>query len=353
MSVPIRLAILGCGAITRSEHIPAVIAHPGVKLAALVDTDLTRAKALIENYGLGCTAVADYREVLGHVDAVVNALPNHLHVSSNVDCLRAGMHVLCEKPLAITAAEARSCAELAEEKKLVLAVGMNRRFAASHSLLKLAIEEGLLGSDPNSIQSYDFQYGAAFDWRSASGFYFDHARAGGGALMDFGVHMLDSVIDWFGPVSGFDYQDDDWGSGIEANLLLDLKHAGRLGEIPGHLRISRTFGLKNRMLVRGTPASAEISVHDPEVVVIHRTIGGTPVSETLQLEKLTGGTSYWRQLDNFVRSIANLGAPEVDGWQAVRVLELIESCYARKRRIAEPWAESGMPNRISNEEIRT
>ncbi len=341
MTEPIRLAILGCGAITRSEHIPAVAAHPGVQLVALVDSDLARANALIQNRGLGCKAAADYREVLGQVDAVVNALPNHLHVSSNMDCLRAGAHVLCEKPLAITAAEARSCTEIAEKKKLVLAVGMNRRFAASHSLLKLVIEGGLLGSGPNSIQSYDFQYGGAFDWRSASGFYFDRAQAGGGALMDFGVHMLDSTIDWFGPVSAFDYQDDDWGSGIEANLFLDVKHDGQFGKIPGHLRISRTFGLKNRMLVRGTAASAEISVHDPEVVVIHRAIGGAPVSQTLRLENLPGASSYWRQLDNFVHSIANRCKPEVDGWQAVRVLELIESCYAHKRRIAEPWTESG------------
>src|ERR1035441_10214623 len=75
MTEPIRLAILGCGAITRSEHIPAVSAHPGVQLVALVDTDLPRANALIRNRGLNCRAVADYREVLGEVDAVVNALP--------------------------------------------------------------------------------------------------------------------------------------------------------------------------------------------------------------------------------------------------------------------------------------
>ncbi len=336
MTGPIRLAILGCGAITRSEHISVICAHPGVQLVALVDKNLPQAHALIRNHGLTCKAVVDYREVLEGVDAVLNALPNHLHVSSNMDCLRAGVHVLCEKPLAITAAEARSCTAFAEEEKLVLAVAMNRRFAGSHSLLKLIIEASLLGS----IQNYDYRYGAAFDWHSVSGFYFDRAKAGGGALMDFGVHMLDSVIDWFGPVSAFDYQDDDWGSGIESNLLLDLTHTGRYGDIPGHLQISRTFGLKNRILVRGAAASAEISVHDPEVVVIRRAIADTPVSQTWQLGKSPGGSSYWRELDNFVQSIVNRNKPEVDGWQAVRVLELIESCYAHKRRIAEPWAES-------------
>jgi len=337
MSDKIRLAILGCGAITRSEHIPAVSAHPGVELVALIDTDLARANALIQSRNLTCKAVADYREVFDQVDAVINALPNHLHVSSNMDCLGAGLHVLCEKPLAITAAEARVCTEFAEEKKLVLAVGMNRRFAASHLLLKLVIEEGLLGA----IQSYDFQYGGAFDWRSASGFYFDRAKAGGGALVDFGVHMLDSVIDWFGPVTAFDYQDDDWGSGIEANLFLDVKHEGKFGDTPGHLRLSRTFQLANRLLVRGAAASAEISVQDSEVVVIRRTIGGCPVSQTMRLEKISGSSSYWRQLNNFVESIENHAKPEVDGWQAVRVLELIENCYAHKGRIPEPWAEIG------------
>ena len=82
-------------------------------------------------------------------------------------------------------------------------------------------------------------------------------------------------------------------------------------------------------------------MNDPEVVVIHRTVGGAPVSETLRLENFPGGSSYWRQLDNFLQSIANRSKPEVDGWQAVQVLELIESCYAHKQRIAEPWAEIG------------
>jgi len=335
MKGPIRLAILGCGAITRSEHISAVSAHPSVELAALVDSDLSRARSLIQDRGLNCKAVADYHELLGRVDAVINALPNHLHTATNQDFLLAGVHVLCEKPLAITSAEARACTELAEQKGLVLAVGMNRRFAASHPLLKLVMEEELLGS----VQEYDFQYGGAFDWRSASGFYFDRAKAGGGALVDFGVHMLDSVIDWYGPVSAFDYQDDDWGSGIEANAILDVKHDGRLGAVKGRLRLSRTFALKNRLLVRGAEADAEISVQDPEVVVLHRRIGSEPVSETLRLKNYPAGSSYLRQLDNFVRSIVNADKPEADGWQAVRVLELIENCYAHRQRIPEPWAE--------------
>jgi len=335
MTSPLRLAILGCGAITRSEHLAAVTAHRGVQLVALVDADLARANALIQNRGLTCKAMSDYRELSGQVDAVINALPNHLHLAVNRECLQAGLHVLCEKPLATTSTDARVSAELAEQRKRVLAVGMNRRFAASHPLLKLVMQQGLLGS----IESYDFQYGGAFDWRSASGFYFDRAKAGGGALVDFGVHMLDSVIDWFGAVSAFDYQDDDWGSGVEANVLLDVTHDGSYGAVKGHLRLSRTFALKNRLLVHGTEATAEISVQDPEVVVFRRMLGGNPISQTLRLDNIPPGSSYLRQLDNFVNSVSSGSKPEVDGWQAARVLELTENCYANKRRIAEPWAE--------------
>jgi predicted dehydrogenase len=335
VKAPIRLAILGCGAITRSEHLPAAIAHPDIELVALVDAEISRAQGLIRNRGLDCRAVADFHAVLDQIDAIINALPNHLHVTSNQECLRAGVHVLCEKPLAVGAADARACTELAEERGLVLAVGTNRRFAASHALLKLILVQRRLGS----LQHYDFQYGGAFDWRSASGFYFDRFQAGGGALLDFGVHMLDSVLDWFGPVTAFDYQDDDWGSGIESNVMLAVKHQNSQGEIEGHLRLSRTFQLKNRLLVGGSDASAEISMHDPEVLIIHQTIGDVPVRQTLQPGNDPVGSSYYRQLDNFVHCILNGRKPEVDGWQAARVMELIEQCYAHKRRIPEPWAE--------------
>jgi len=75
-------------------------------------------------------------------------------------------------------------------------------------------------------------------------------------------------------------------------------------------------------------------------VVLHRAIAGKAVSQTLRLDDYPAGSSYLRQLDNFVQSVATGSKPEVDGWQAVRVLELIENCYAHKRRIPEPWAET-------------
>jgi predicted dehydrogenase len=339
----IRLGILGCGAITRIEHLPAVLAHPEVELVALVDSSVDRAQALADSRSLQCQISADFRSLISQLDAVINALPNSLHAPVTLDVLSAGVHVLCEKPLAIKASDALACAELAGQQELVLAVGMNRRFFASHRLMRLVLEEGALGP----LKNYSCDYGGAFDWKSASGFYFSKVLAGGGAMIDFGVHLLDSLIDWFGPVTAFSYQDDNWGSGIEANAIMELQHSGRYGLMEGRLQVSRTFPLKNSLLVRGGEAEAEVNITDLDSLIVRRAVGGEQVSQTWRLPNYPRTSSFYKQLDNFVQSIRGMQKPEANGTQAAAVLQLIEDCYANARRIPESWSE--IPSEIPPE----
>ena len=105
------------------------------------------------------------------------------------------------------------------------------------------------------------------------------------------------------------------------------------------MRISRTYTLKNRFLLLGAQATAEIPVADPEVIILHRELAGTPISQTLRLENSASSSSYAKELDNFIESIRGRQKLKVDGWQALRVIELVEACYTHKRRIAEPWAQ--------------
>ena len=338
MGEEIRLAILGCGEITRIGHLPAAATHPGVRVLWLIDADVNRARRLAEQFHLDCQIAPDYKPLLHQVDALINALPNSLHAPVNLEALNASAHVLCEKPLSTTTADARACCERAEEKGALLAVGMNRRFVASHTLLPIVLHEGSLGE----LLGYDWSYGGVFDWRSASGFYFSRTLAGGGALIDFGVHLLDSLIDWFGPVAHVDYHDDDWGSGIEANAILELQHSGQNGPVKGQVRVSRTYPLRNRLLIRGTKAQAEIPADDPDTVVIRRQVGQWELSETFRLPNFPGTTTFYKQLDNFVESIRGNQKLESNGWQALRVIELIEHCYANRRRIPEPWSEGAL-----------
>ncbi|HZP17428.1 MAG TPA: Gfo/Idh/MocA family oxidoreductase [Terriglobales bacterium] len=331
----LRLALLGCGEITRTQHLPAALVHPEIEVVALVDADEPRARSLARDFQISCRSAGDCKSVLPDCDAVINALPNALHAAATLELLHAGKHVLCEKPLATTSADARACSELAARRDLVLAVGMNRRFDSTQGLLHCVLRGRQLGD----LVSYDWQYGGEFEWHSASGFYFNRSLAGGGVLMDFGVHLLDALVNWFGPVTTMDYQDDDWGSGVEANCILHLQHQGKYGPIAGRVQMSRTVTLPNRLLVRGSAADAEVRVGVPDAMFLYREIGGEKMVETIRLAQEPGKSSFHKQLDNFVESIRGHQSPVIDGEQAVQVLELIEWCYGHRQRIPEPWSE--------------
>jgi len=336
MAGRVRLVLLGCGEITKTQHLPAALSHPQIEIVSLVDSNLQVAQTVARDFQLSCSCATDIHSALDNADAVLNALPNALHAPATSEILRRGKHVLCEKPLATTSADARACAQLAKENELVLAVGMNRRFDSSHDVLHSLLRSQQLGN----VCSYDWQYGSEFEWKSASGFYFSRELAGGGVLMDFGVHLLDSLTDWFGPITSVKYQDDDWGGGIEANCILDVQHQGRYGTIAGRVQLSRTVQLRNRLLVFGEHADAEIRVGEPDAVFVHRLLGDRKITEAITFEEETRKSSFLKQLDNFFKSIATKQMPAVDGEQAARTLELIEWCYANRARIPEPWSDS-------------
>jgi|SRR5579872_444026 len=347
MTSKLRLGILGCGAITRVAHLPAALSHPEVELVALVDRDREGAQSLAKSRSIGCHISSTTEFAAWELDAVINALPNSLHAATTLQALEHGVHVLCEKPLAISSSDAEACAAMADTCDRILAVGMSRRFVGSHRVMHLLLQESVLGSS----LGYSCSYGGEFDWKSASGFYFSKSLAGGGVLIDFGVHLLDSLVDWFGPVTRLEYQDDNWGSGIEANAILEVEHSGRYGVVEGKLQLSRTFPLRNRLFITGTEADAEISLADLDCVTVRRMIAGERVKQTMRLEDYPHTSSFYKQLDNFVQSIRGNEKPVVDGWQAAEILHVIESAYANAHRIPEPWAEVGSEILIAATEV--
>ena len=331
----LRLAILGCGAIVRGQHLPAAVLHPDVELAALVDAETSRAEKLRAAYGLNCKTTNDYRQLLTEVDAVVNALPNHLHFPVNLAAMQAGVHVLSEKPLAMNATEAKTCCDMAEQNGVTLAVGMSRRFQAGHQLMELLLAREELGK----VREYDWESGSAWSWKASSGFYFSREQAGGGVFIDIGVHVLDCLLHWIGPVTRFEYQDDNWGSGIEANAILHTLHDAPHGEVRGRVRLSRTFTLKNRLLVTCEQGTASLDEDSPEEVAIHKRNGRQGLSMTLHPEAAPKGSAFYLQLDNFVQSVRGHATPLVSGRDALAVAEFVEGCYASAKRIPEPWSE--------------
>lgn len=207
--------------------------------------------------------------------------------------------------------------------------------------MQLVLDEGMLGR----VVGYDWEYGMPFAWEAASTFYFSRSAAGGGVLLDEGVHLLDCLSHWFGPAYCVKYCDDNWG-GVEANAELLLRHDQCEQPVSGRLRLSRTYALSNRLMVYGRDARAEIQRSDSAAVVLHRTIAGRDLTLTMRLSETRAVSDpFFLELDNFVESIHGRSTPAVTGAQASETLTLIETCYSQAMPIAEPWL--GVTPRLS------
>lgn len=144
---PIGLGLIGCGGIARSAHLPAMRALGGrVELRAAADTDAAAATAAAAPWG--ASAHTDYRDVLARPDiaAVVVATPEYLHAEQVEAAAAAGKHVLCEKPIAPSLAEADRMIEACARAGVHLLVGHSRRFTRRYMEVKRALDAGEIGT---------------------------------------------------------------------------------------------------------------------------------------------------------------------------------------------------------------
>jgi predicted dehydrogenase len=186
-----KVAVIGCGAIANAAHIPSYMKNPGVEIKYFCDIIPERAEKAVEEYGCGI-AVTDYREILNdpEVTAVSICTPNNGHASIAIDFMRAGKHVLCEKPAARTYAEALEMQRVQHETGKTLNIGVVNRFNKAVNLIKEHIDAGELGEVYHVYASFR----AHRSIPGLGGAFTTKAIAGGGALIDWGVHFLDVVM---------------------------------------------------------------------------------------------------------------------------------------------------------------
>lgn len=187
------MAIIGCGAIGQRRHLPEFTAHPDCQVVACVDVNGKRAREQAAKFGVA-HAFRDFRDALKlGIDAAVVATPNYLHAPQTIACLRAGAHVLVEKPIAVSVAEARAMCAAAKKARRQLMVGHNQRLARSHVRAKEIYRGGQLGRC--LAFSTSFAHGGPEGWSvdGAKGFFFKKRQAVIGSLGDLGVHKIDLV----------------------------------------------------------------------------------------------------------------------------------------------------------------
>src|SRR5437867_8059335 len=240
-TVPIRVTLVGCGAISQSLHLPVLAGHESVRLTALVDRARDRAEQLAKGYGVSIVA-SDAEELSAEsVDAAIVATPASHHAPCAIDLMRRGIHVLVEKPMALTAREAEDMVRVADETGRRLAVGYFRRLYPSIRLMKALIDRGFFGPPTR----FHAEGGGRYSWAAATLASMRRDLAGGGVLIDYGSHILDLLFYLFdGPGEVIAYQDNDLG-GVEADCAIDatLSHGGK--PIDGRIELARTREIGN------------------------------------------------------------------------------------------------------------
>ena len=186
-AAPLRVGLLGAGWIM-DFHARAVLAHPGAELVAAANWREPSLRKLAERYGIPRTTT-DWRALAAdpEVDAAVIGTPNALHAEQAIAFLRAGRHVLVEKPMARTVAEADAMIAAARGSGARLMVAHCWRFHADVRALRARVAAGELGEVVKTRS-----YGAHVRW-GPSGWFTDPVLAGGGALVDMGVHAIDTA----------------------------------------------------------------------------------------------------------------------------------------------------------------
>ena len=187
----LRVAVIGCGAIARRSHLPG-LRRAGAEVTCFASRSRSSAEAALADWGSG--VIADGWEdaiAAPDVDAVDICTPNRLHAEIAVAAAQAGKHVLVEKPIACTVAEADAMIAAAASAGVVLMPAHNVRFAKPFWGARLAVADGLVG-DIVGVRSA-FGHGGPHGWAPEATWFFEPEESGGGALIDLGIHAADAL----------------------------------------------------------------------------------------------------------------------------------------------------------------
>lgn len=332
----IQFGIIGAGAVAQSRYIPALVDNPDASVAWVVDVDEQRANDVASEV-TSARYTTEYADVLDDLDAVIISTPPTFHEDIARECLRAGVDILTEKPVALSPETASELVDESAERGVHYAISRQYREAPAPRILKSLVERGAIGP----IETVEARFGDETNWEFASGYRLREDLSGGGVLTDKGPHLLDIVYWILGEELVVErYADDSYG-GLEANaeLVLSVPEAG----ISGTLEVTASRDIENSIelagrdgTLRAEPDGAFVSLSSPTLdEEIHVTASGeTPATSTARMR---------RQVDRFVRSVQTGTATYVPAESGIHVLEVIEDCYANRERLPQPWNEASVP----------
>jgi predicted dehydrogenase len=225
MTESVRIGVVGAGAIAQLAHLPVLAKMRGAELVAICDNDRAKARALADRFDIRdtFTDIEDLLE-LEDLDAVVVATPNHLHEPHVLSALAAKRHVLCERPLALSARGVERILTASARAGRAVTVANNHRYRTDVQTLSRFMQGGELG------KTTAVRGGAYHVKRPAEGWRQRRAEAGGGAFLEFGVPLLDLALwlaDYPEPVRVSAHMDRGRGAGaVEDAMAVQLECVG-------------------------------------------------------------------------------------------------------------------------------
>ncbi|WP_100330457.1 Gfo/Idh/MocA family protein [Bacillus xiapuensis] len=328
----LKVGVIGCGSIAQHRHLPEYSFNQHVELVAVCDSNEERATKAAEKYGV--KAYTSYEKLLqsGEVDAVSVCTSNDLHAPISIAALQAGVHVLCEKPMATSKEEAEAMIEAAKQSGKKLMIAHNQRFVKSHQKARQLIEDGEIGK----IYSFRtaFGHGGPEDWsvEGKDGWFFQKEKAFIGAMGDLGVHKTDLLryllgeeiteVGAFIETSAKDFSD------VDDNAVCILKTESG---IIGTLAASWAYVSKedNSTIIYGEKAILRLE-DDPAYSLVVQYATGEVVN--YQLGKIQSnaadGQNNSHVVEQFVDSILHDKEPPVTGKEGMKSLQVILAALA-------------------------
>ena len=327
----IKVGIIGCGKIAQVRHIPEYAANPHTEVYGFYDINLARAEELAEKYN--GKAYASYEELLADpaIEAVSVCAANHVHAEITVAALKAGKHVLCEKPMAVTLEECEAMVAAARESGKYLMIGQNQRLAKAHAKAKELIEQGAIGK----VLTFRtiFGHGGPETWSIDPGsnvWFFDKTKAAMGAMADLGIHKTDMIQYVLGSkivktqavLSTLDKKDAT-GSliGVDDNAICIYQMENG---IIGTMTASWTYyaAEDNTTVIYGTKGELRL-YDDPKYSVQQINADGTRIDYQIDQIQTNDNQTASGVIDLFVDCLVEKKEPEISGANVLHAMKAV------------------------------
>ena len=325
------IGIIGCGKIAQVRHIPEYADHPQARLAGFYDLNQERARELAEKWG--GKAYSSWEEMLADpgIDAVSVCVANNAHAQLSIAALRAGKHVLCEKPMATTLADCEAMVAAARESGKFLMIGQNQRLTKAHQKARELVENGTLGK----ILTFrtTFGHGGPETWSVDPGkntWFFDKSKAAMGAMADLGIHKTDliqyllgqTVVETTAKVTTLDKRGADGQLiGVDDNAICIYRMSG--GAM-GTMTASWTFygAEDNSTVLYGTKGILRI-YDDPAYSLKLITAEGEKVLYELEAIQTNDNQTKSGVIDCFMDCLVNNTPPAISGQSVLTAMRAV------------------------------